>query len=87
MSKLTKKQIELITEYIKKESGSDDDLYYFLTENKIPVKAARRYICENFICVKECKGCAFVGLYPSMYPCTCCSRVPRQYEDMYQEAK
>lgn len=87
MSKLTKKQIELITEYIKKGEGSDDDLYDFLTENKIPVKAANRYIYETFVCAKECKGCAFVGLYASMYPCTCCSRVPRHFEDMYQEAK
>ena len=87
MSKLTKKQIELINEFVKEENFSDDDWYDFLCENKLPGKAANRYYYETFVCPQECKGCAFVGLYPSMYPCTSCSRVPRKYEDMYQEAK
>ena len=62
MSKLTKKQIELITEYIKKGEGSDDDLYDFLTENKIPVKAANRYIYTRLLYVlKNAKAVLLLG--------------------------
>ncbi len=61
---------------------TDSDIEDFCDRNGVNAGEAFALVAR-WMAPKCCKGCRHVGLFPSMYPCTSCSR-PRP--DLFEAA-